>query len=613
MADTPFVSLYRRFRPGRFDEIRGQDHVVRALRSAVRDERVSHAYLFSGPRGTGKTSSARILAKALNCEAPVDGEPCGSCTSCVEITQGNSLNVHELDAASNNGVDAMRDLVAHASLGTPGRWKVYIVDEVHMLSTAAANALLKTLEEPPSHVVFVLATTDPQKVPPTIRSRTQHLEFRLLGAETLHGLLESVNADAGLNLDEGALEAAVRRGRGSARDALSALDQVAAAGAADAARPELAEVLNALADGDVSQVLVALSTLLAGGWGPQQLATELIDDLRQVFLAALAPELCAVSGSSLERFRSLAETMGLARVVRSMEILGHALVDMREAPDAQVVLEIAVVRAVRPDLDSGVEALSERVSVLERSRSGAAAFPRPGGAGEAEAGAAPATHGPGPSTPEPAAAGRPAGDVGKRPSLGAVRRSQQAAGAPPATAPAPPAAEPSPPEVAAPTPAPSIAAPTAGPVDRDSLTEAWGDGILRTLPARAKALYSAGRFVAVDADGAHFALPNAAHRDRCVELVPTVEAKLAEHFGTPVALVLDVDDAAPGAGSPQGRPAAPAGGGGGRGRDGDADTEAEEVDPAEFLEHAPDAGADHESAAEARLLEAFPGASEVAG
>ena len=378
MADVPFVSLYRRFRPGRFDELRGQDHVVRALRSAVRDDRVSHAYLFSGPRGTGKTSSARILAKALNCESPVDGEPCGVCTSCVEITQGSSLNVHELDAASNNGVDAMRDLVAHAGLGTPGRWKVYIVDEVHMLSTAAANALLKTLEEPPSHVVFVLATTDPQKVPPTIRSRTQHLEFRLLGAETLHNLLETVNEEAGLQVDEESLEAAVRRGRGSARDALSALDQVVASGSADAARPELGAVLDALSEGDVSQVLVALSALLAGGWGPQQLATELIDDLRQVFLAALAPELCTVSGASLERFRAVAEAMGLARVVRSMEILGHALVDMREAPDAQVVLEIGAVRAVRPDLDSGMEALSERVSVLERAQSGAPAFPRPG-------------------------------------------------------------------------------------------------------------------------------------------------------------------------------------------------------------------------------------------
>ncbi len=440
MADAPFVSLYRRFRPGRFDELKGQDHVVRALRSAVRDDRVSHAYLFSGPRGTGKTSSARILAKALNCEAPVDGEPCDVCTSCVEITQGSSLNVHELDAASNNGVDAMRDLVAHAGLGTPGRWKVYIVDEVHMLSTAAANALLKTLEEPPSHVVFVLATTDPQKVPPTIRSRTQHLEFRLLGAETLHNLLESVNQEAGLHVDEEALEAAVRRGRGSARDALSALDQVVASGSADAARPELAAVLDALADGDVGRVLVALSALLAGGWGPQQLATELIDDLRQVFLAALAPELCTVSGPSLERFRAVAEAMGLARVVRSMEILGHALVDMREAPDAQVVLEIGAVRAVRPDLDSGMEALSERVSVLERAQSGAPAFPRPGASPARAAPVEPAAAAPAAVAPEAPAAPRPPAEVARRPSLGAVRRSKEAA----AAAPAPTASEPAP-------------------------------------------------------------------------------------------------------------------------------------------------------------------------
>ena len=244
MVEVPFTSLYRRFRPGRFEELRGQDHVVRALQSAVRDGRVSHAYLFSGPRGTGKTSSARILAKALNCLDSVDGEPCGVCTSCLEIERGTSLDVHELDAASNNGVDAMRDLVSHAALGTPGRWKVYIVDEVHMLSNAAANALLKTLEEPPSHVVFVLATTEQQKVPATIRSRTQHLEFRLISADTLQDLLETIRGKVGLDVDDSSLQAAVRRGHGSARDALSALDLAVASGAVEPLRPELDNVVS---------------------------------------------------------------------------------------------------------------------------------------------------------------------------------------------------------------------------------------------------------------------------------------------------------------------------------------------------------------------------------
>ncbi len=633
MADAPFVSLYRRFRPGRFDQIRGQDHVVRALRSAVRDEKVQHAYLFSGPRGTGKTSSARILAKALNCDAPVDGEPCGTCTSCTEITRGSSLNVHELDAASNNGVDAMRDLVAHAGLGTPGRWKVYIVDEVHMLSTAAANALLKTLEEPPSHVVFVLATTDPQKVPPTIRSRTQQLEFRLLGAETLHGLLESVNREAGLELDDDALEAAVRRGRGSARDALSALDQVVASGSSDAARPELSEVLDAMAGGEANAVLVALSGLLAGGWGPQQLATELIDDLRQVFLAALAPELCAASGRSLERYAGLAETMGLPRTVRSMEIMGHALVDMREAPDAQVVLEIAVVRAVRPDLDTDAEALAERVSALELTLSGDAAFPRPA--------PRPRTPAPAPPVAPPASADAPPAalsttppDVGRRPTIGAVQRSKRVAeaGSPVRGQ---PAATPTPDPPSASSPSPQEAVPrahaarvalesgAAAPVDRDTLTEAWGDGILQSLPAGAKARYASGRFVAVDDQGAHFALPHAAHRDQCVEYQGLVEAALAAHFGSPVHLVLVVDGppdsvALPDAGKSTSRAGA-AGPGGETAppRDDPRDLDdphdfddMELLHPSEIADAAP---ADETAAAEARLLQAFPGASEVLG
>src|ERR1700722_12011080 len=301
------TSLYRRFRPGRFVELRGQDHVVRALQGAVKNDRVSHAYLFSGPRGTGKTTTARILAKALNCENPLDGDACNVCASCVSITKGTSLDVTELDAASNNGVDDIRDITAGAWHGTPGSWKVYIFDEVHQLSKAASAALLKTLEEPPSHVVFVLATTDPHKVMPTIRSRTQHLEFRLFNGETLSALLHEVEHAAGLSADDATIEAAVRLGRGSAGDALSALDQLIATGSVIETQPELGTALTAMAASDTPAVLVTMSELLARGWGPQQLATELVDDLRQAFLAALAPELCAVSGPEREQFTSLHE------------------------------------------------------------------------------------------------------------------------------------------------------------------------------------------------------------------------------------------------------------------------------------------------------------------
>jgi DNA polymerase-3 subunit gamma/tau len=387
-------------------------------------------------------------------------------------------------------------VIAHAALGTPGRWKVYIVDEVHMLSNAAANALLKTLEEPPGHVIFVLATTDPQKVPPTIRSRTQHFEFRLLGTDTLAGLLHDVNDAAGLSLGDDALSVAVRRGRGSARDALSALDQVAASGSAEDARPELAEVVESLGAEDAGRALVALAALHGAGWGPQQLAAELVDDIRQAFLAALAPEL---STAGAPRFSAHADQLGLARLVRSMEVLGRAQVDMRDAPDPRVVLEVALVRLARPELDDSAAALGDRLSRVERALA-------------APASAAPA-------------------------------------------APAPPGG----------------ALP-----ERDLLVQAWGDHVLRRLPARAKALYSAGRYVSVEDGAAVFALPNAAHRDRCQDVCPIVEKALAAHFGVPVPLRLVVDDGAPAA------------------------------DPSPVL-------VDDGLGAEARLLEAFPGAEEVPG
>ena len=206
-------SLYRRYRPRRFAEIKGQDHVVRALRDAVAGGREGQAYLFSGPRGTGKTTSARILAKVLNCERPVDGEPCCECASCLDVERGVSYDVHELDAASNNGVEAMRDLIEKANLGTPGRHKVYILDEVHMLSKPAEATLLKTLEEPPSHVVFVLATTDPQKVSDTIRSRTQHLRFHLLPPTCSPSTSAGWPTTPGSTSSADALDAAVTPGR----------------------------------------------------------------------------------------------------------------------------------------------------------------------------------------------------------------------------------------------------------------------------------------------------------------------------------------------------------------------------------------------------------------
>src|SRR4026207_2358553 len=207
-------SLYRRYRPRRFSELRGQEHVVRALRNAVINHREGQAYLFSGPRGTGKTSSARILAKVLNCANPRDGEPVARAAPCRAGERGTSYDVHELDAASNNGVDAMRDLIEKASLGTPGRHKVYILDEVHMLSKAAEAALLKTLEEPPPHVVFVLATTDPQKVSDTIRSRTQHLQFHLLPMDVLEQHIRWLAADAGIDVTDAAVQAVLQQGGG---------------------------------------------------------------------------------------------------------------------------------------------------------------------------------------------------------------------------------------------------------------------------------------------------------------------------------------------------------------------------------------------------------------
>ena len=345
---------------------------MRALQGAVARERVSHAYLFSGPRGTGKTTTARILAKALNCENPVDGDACNVCASCVAITRGSSLDVTELDAASNNGVDDIREITAGAWHGTPGRWKIYIFDEVHQLSKPASAALLKTLEEPPPHVIFVLATTDPHKVLPTIRSRTQHLEFRLIGGDTLRTLLADVQGAAGLAADEATIDTAVRLGRGSARDALSALDQLLATGSNVETQPDFDGLFRALADSDAVGAITTLAHLARDGWDPEQLAESFAAEVRQAFLLQVAPEVADAVDADRERLREWGSQLGLARTVRALETFGRAMREMKSAPEKIVVLEVAMVRLVKPELDASLDALAERVTKLERQERSAA-------------------------------------------------------------------------------------------------------------------------------------------------------------------------------------------------------------------------------------------------
>ena len=363
-----YQSLYRRYRSRTFDEVLGQDHVTRALKNSVRDGRVAQGYLFSGPRGTGKTSTARILAKVLNCEHPVDGEPDTTCENCLAVENGRQVDwLQELDAASNNGVEAMRDLLGRVSMGTSGNRKVYILDEVHMLSTGASNALLKTLEEPPDHVVFVLATTEPAKVLPTIRSRTQHFDFKLLPADVLAEHVRHVIDDAGLELGEDAVDHVIRVGGGSARDTLSALDQVAAAGGVSDLGSPADDIVDAVGARDAGAALLAVDAAVRAGRDPRVLAEALIGSLREAFLVAMSAPAGGLSDRTAERAAEVAAALGPASLTRALEAIGTALVDMRQAPDPRIPLEVALVRLTRPDTSDDLLALVSRIEQLERS------------------------------------------------------------------------------------------------------------------------------------------------------------------------------------------------------------------------------------------------------
>jgi len=645
MPDVPYQSLYRRYRPQRFAEVRGQDHVTTALRNAVRADRVGHAYLFSGPRGTGKTSTARILAKALNCTNLDDGEPCGTCESCVAVQAGSSLDVVEMDAASNNGVDAMRDLVSRAALGSPGRRKVYIIDEVHMLSAAASNALLKTLEEPPGHVVFVLATTDPQKVLPTIKSRTQAYEFHLLGPELLSSLLADVNDRAGLQLDPTTLDRVLRRGNGSARDALSALDQAAAAGGAEDESDVVPGIVGALADRDVAAALIAVAEGVQRGRDPRRVAEEVIEHLRAAFLVQMAPAVSGVPDDARPALADQARRLGTAALVRAMEVLGEALVDMREALDPRVTLEVAIIRLCAVTADTSTAAIVQRLETVERALASGARAPdvQPAADGPparsagppadrpvqaapspvpAPAGrpvqAAPADRPPAPNDRPPAPTDRPAvgGDVPPAPADASASRPAPSAG-PPTPRPTIGAVRqrgPAGPDLAAaagPLPAATpVSASTIAGLDRDELTRVWGDVIFPALHTGVRSVYRTGRWLAVEGDTGVFAFDHPQFLQRGEEKRSEVEAALASHYGARVGLRLVLDQTTAG-----GSAVAPGAGRGGRAEppayEGPLPDHApdDDVSPEEFaqLEAAPDAPA----SAEALLLQAFPGTEEV--
>jgi DNA polymerase-3 subunit gamma/tau len=381
------TSLYRRHRPGSFDQVVGQQHVVRTLRNAVERDKVHHAYLFVGSRGTGKTSMAKILARSLNCErGGPTVTPCGECESCVTIAAGTSVDVIEMDAASNRSVDDVRDLrerVAYAPAA--GRWKVYILDEAHMLTKEAWNAFLKTLEEPPPNTVFVLATTESHKVMATIADRCQRFDFQRPSLEQISEVLERVAVAESIEVDEGAVATIARSASGSFRDALGTLDQLVAFGGERVGLDDVLQMLGAadaellfgavdavLAE-DPKAVLLGVEEMARSGRDPAQFARDLLAHLRFLLVTQTVGEVpgtFVVTATDEGRLAAQAEAIGAATLVRTIDELAAALTAVREGDDARMAVEIALLKAARPDLDPSTEGLLRRIERLEQGGTG---------------------------------------------------------------------------------------------------------------------------------------------------------------------------------------------------------------------------------------------------
>ena len=380
----PFSSLYQKYRPQTFSEIIGQPHVSRTLSNAVVRGHVFHAYLFSGPRGTGKTSTARILAKAVNCEKGPTPEPCGQCQACTEIAAGTFPDVFEIDAATHSKVEETRDFLSNVPTGLSAlsRKKFYIIDEVHMLSSHAFNALLKTLEEPPEHIVFVLATTEPQKVPPTIAGRCQHFEFRLITPSELAEHYTSVCEKEGIDFEPEAIERVAALARGSVRDGLSILDQLIAATGGHITKESVSSIAGddetttsvslarSIATGDIENCLAVVASLSESGKDFRSFTQHFAAYLRNLMVASYLPtrQTQAVAGvdpQSAEELAEIAKLMGRPSILRCLEITGDVLASMASGGPPQLAFELGVVRMCKPEEAPSLAELARRVEELQ--------------------------------------------------------------------------------------------------------------------------------------------------------------------------------------------------------------------------------------------------------